>query len=114
MNLSYKQSVEISKKEKVNRWGEPVYGEKIVYNNIEIERRPIFQTVGEKREVKQKAILTIFEPQTSPISTIKEEWEGARVIDEDHNVFYVENYEPKYDENNELIKHQLNLLEGRY
>ena len=114
MNLSYKQSVEISKKEKVNRWGEPVYGEKIVYNNIEIEKRPIFQTVGGKREVKQKAILTIFEPQISPISTTDEEWEEARVIDEDHNVFYVEGYEQKYDENNNLIKHQLNLLEGRY
>jgi len=70
--------------------------------------------VGGKREVKQKAILTIFEPQNSPISTTSEEWEGARVIDEDHNVFYVEGYEPKYDENNNLIKHQLNLLEGRY
>lgn len=114
MNLSYKQSVEISKKEKVNRWGEPVYGEKVVYNNIELEKQPIFQTVGGKREVKQKAILTIFEPQNSPISTTSEEWEGARVIDEDHNVFYVEKYEPKYDEENKLIKHQLNLLEGRY
>ncbi|OAZ16860.1 hypothetical protein V425_05620 [Lactococcus lactis RTB018] len=113
MNLSYKQSVEISKKEKVNRWGEPVYGEKIIYNNIELEKRPIFQTVGGKREVKQKAILTIFEPQNSPVSKASEEWEGARVIDEDHNVFYVEGYEPKYDENNNLIKHQLNLLEGR-
>lgn len=114
MNLSYKQSVEISKKEAVNHWGEPVYEEKIVYDNIEIDKRPIFQTVGGKREVKQKAILTIFEPQISPISTIKEEWEDARVIDEDHNVFYIQNYEPKYDEDNKLIKHQLNLLEGRY
>lgn len=54
MNLSYEQSVEISKKEKVNRWGEPVYGEKIVYNNIEIERRPIFQTVEEKEKSNKR------------------------------------------------------------
>jgi hypothetical protein len=114
MNLSYKQNVEISKKEKVNRWGEPVYGEKNVYNNIELEKQPIFQTVGGRREVKQKAILTIFEPQVIAVSTNIDEWIEARVIDEEHNVFYVENYEPKYDENNKLIKHQLNLLEGRY
>ena len=114
MNLSYKQSVEISKRQGEDRWGEAIYGEMELFNNIELDKRPVFQTIGKKREVKQTAVLTIFEPQIDSISTSKEEWIGARVVDDAQNVFNVENYEAIYDENNNLIKHQLNLIEGRF
>lgn len=114
MNLSYKQSVEISKKQGEDRWGDGIYGEMEIFNNIELDKRPVFQTIDKKREVKQTAVLIIFEPQINSISTSKDEWIGARVVDDAQNVFYVEDYEAISDENNTLIKHQLNLIEGRF
>lgn len=113
MNLSYKQSVIVLKQEGVNQWGDPLYGDKVTYTNIELERRPIFKTEHGKRVIIQQALLTLYVLEITATALVDDSWVGARVIDDYSNVWLVQDFEVIHEEN-EPIKYQLNLEEGRY
>lgn len=111
MNLTYKRSVTILREKEKNQWGEVIYGGSILFENVELTYQPLFLTENGKRVIKQCATLTIYEPLQHASPLKKEDWLNARVIDEAHNIMYVNEFSRINDREGKPIKYQLNLIE---
>lgn len=112
MDLSYKRSVTIMKKEGENKWGEPIYSDQKVFDNVTLENSPLFVTVGKKRLVKDRVILTIYGQNTSDLFSNEEVWLEAKVLDENHNALYISQVNLIKNNEGVAIKCQL-ILVGR-
>ncbi len=105
MNLLYRQSVTVCKITGKDKRGEPLYGEGVHYDGVELTNQPLFLTENGKRLIKMQVILTIYEALPA------EGWISAKVFDENHNLFYVNEFKPIHDVQDKIVKCQLILIE---
>lgn len=107
MGLLLKENIKIQRIKSVNQFGDTLYAEPFVVNHVEIERYPLFDTVNNRRVVKQGAKVTIFSSNNYSEQNLLH----ARVIDEKYTTYFITNVKSLENSQKNIIRSEIILEE---
>lgn len=113
MDLFYKRSVKLYKKQGENRWKEPIFGEPLILRNIEIHSRPLFKTVKGKREIEKQLLLIVYSSENFSLNDFEQNLMNAKVVLENQDSYCIYKETPEKNEQGIIIKYWLYLREWR-
>lgn len=92
MKILFKKNVWILKKLGRDSWGNQIYGDKRLLNDVCMDVIPDFGTRDNKRVFEPKITLTLFGPLPKSLS-IDKSIIGSKIVDDDQEEYYVKDIE---------------------